>query len=161
MKVLAKSSQSCGAARRKAALPPTSDQRNGITSKQRGRVREQQALHDEERREGGCRLVDGSEEEPVVRHAGPGPHQRQAGVDAARRPRPKAKRPWPASLAEQIKAVAEVMAGAGRPLAMTDLEARFAGRGRWRERLPVIVETLVALGRMRAVNEPASAWEAA
>lgn len=74
---------------------------------------------------------------------------------------PVAKRPWPAGLAEQIKAVAEVMAGAGRPLAMAELEARFAGRGRWRERLPVIVETLVALGRMRAVNADATAWEAA
>jgi hypothetical protein len=74
---------------------------------------------------------------------------------------PAAKRPWPAGLADQIKAVAEVMAGAGQPLAMADLEARFSGRGRWRDRLPMIVETLVALGRMRAVNERASAWEAA
>lgn len=51
------------------------------------------------------------------------------------------------------------MAGAGRPLAMADLEAHCSGRGR--RRGPVIVEALVALGRMRAVNEAAPAWETA
>ena len=73
---------------------------------------------------------------------------------------PVVKRPWPAGLAEQIKAVAEVMAGAGRPLSMPELEARFAGRGRWRERLPTLVETLVALGRLRAAGRQAAVWEA-
>lgn len=68
-------------------------------------------------------------------------------------------RPRPAGLAEQIKAAAENMAGAGRPLAMSDLEAHCSGRGR--RRGPVIVEALVALGRMRAVNEAAPAWETA
>ena len=51
------------------------------------------------------------------------------------------------------------MAGAGRPLAMADLEAHCSGCGR--RRGPVIVEALVALGRMRAVNEAAPAWETA
>jgi hypothetical protein len=35
------------------------------------------------------------------------------------------------------------------PLALPDLDARFTARGRWRERLPVILDTLEALGRAR------------
>ncbi len=42
---------------------------------------------------------------------------------------------------------------------MADLKAHCSGRGR--KRGPVIVEALVALGRMRAVNQAAAAWEAA
>ena len=50
--------------------------------------------------------------------------------------------------------------GRRRPAARdADLEAHCSSRGR--RRGPVIVEALVALGRMRAVNEAASAWETA
>lgn len=72
---------------------------------------------------------------------------------------PLAKRAWPAGLPEQIKAVAEVLAGAGRPLAPADLEARFSARGRWRDRLPVILETLEALGRARRTSGEAPRWQ--
>jgi hypothetical protein len=41
--------------------------------------------------------------------------------------------------------------GTTRALALADLEARFQARGRWRERLPVILDTLAALGRARPV----------
>jgi hypothetical protein len=61
------------------------------------------------------------------------------------------RRPWPAGLPEQIKAVAELLAASPQPLALADLEARFQARGRWRERLPTILDTLVALGRARPV----------
>ena len=61
------------------------------------------------------------------------------------------KRPWPTGLPEQIKAVAELLAASPQPLALADIEARFQARGRWRERLPVILDTLAALGRARAV----------
>ena len=64
---------------------------------------------------------------------------------------PVAKRPWPTGLPEQIKAVAELLAASPQPLALADIEARFQARGRWRERLPVILDTLAALGRARAV----------
>jgi hypothetical protein len=69
------------------------------------------------------------------------------------------KRPWPTGLPEQIKAVAEVLAGAGRPLAAADLEARFTARGRWRDRLPVILETLEALGRARRSAAEPTRWQ--
>ena len=58
-------------------------------------------------------------------------------------------RPWPTGLTEQIKAVAEVMAKAGRSLDLDELAAHYSGRGRWRDRLPTLLETLVALGRLR------------
>jgi hypothetical protein len=70
------------------------------------------------------------------------------------------KRPWPTGLPEQIKAVAEVLAGAGRPLAAADLEARFTARGLWRDRLPVILETLEALGRARRSAAEPTRWQA-
>jgi hypothetical protein len=51
---------------------------------------------------------------------------------------------------EQIKAVAEVLAAARGALSLADIESRLRARGRWRERLPAIVDTLAALGRARA-----------
>ena len=88
-----------------------------------------------------------------------------AAAPAAAPAAPVVKRPWPAGLPEQIKAVAELLATSPTPLALADLEARFQARGRWRERLPVILDTLAALGRARpvadvAANEPAR-WAAA
>jgi hypothetical protein len=73
---------------------------------------------------------------------------------------PIAKRPWPAGLPEQIKAVAEVLSVAARPLTLADVEASFTARGRWRDRLPTILDTLEALGRARVVGGTARAWQA-
>lgn len=73
---------------------------------------------------------------------------------------PVAMRRWPAGLAEQIKAVADVTAGSGRAMGLADLEARFTARGRWRERLPVILDTLEALGRVRRVEGGVALWQA-
>lgn len=88
-----------------------------------------------------------------------------AGEPAAPPAAPVARRPWPAGLPEQIKAVAELLAASPQPLALADMELRFQARGRWRERLPVILDTLAALGRARpvagqAANVPAR-WAAA
>jgi len=60
------------------------------------------------------------------------------------------QRPWPTGLPEQIKAVAEILASASTGLDLDALASHFSGRGRWRERLPTILDTLVALGRARA-----------
>ena len=62
---------------------------------------------------------------------------------------PVVKRPWPTGLPEQIKVVADVLSNAPAALALADLEARFTARGRWRDRLPTILDTLEALGRAR------------
>lgn len=63
------------------------------------------------------------------------------------------QRAWPAGLTEQIKAVAEVMSNAGRSLDLDDLAAHFSARGRWRDRLPTLLDTLVVLGRIRVVDD--------
>jgi hypothetical protein len=71
------------------------------------------------------------------------------------------KRPWPAGLPEQIKAVAEVLSASPRALSLADLEQRFAARGRWRDRLPTIVDTLEALGRARPAGGEPLRWQSA
>ena len=62
------------------------------------------------------------------------------------------QRPWPTGLTEQIKAVAEVLSSAGRSLDLDGVAAHFNGRGRWRDRLPTLLDTLTALGRTRLVE---------
>ena len=57
--------------------------------------------------------------------------------------------PWPASLPEQVRAVAQVLVAAGTALAVPAIEARFKGKGPWKKGLPRILETLEALGRAR------------
>lgn len=69
------------------------------------------------------------------------------------------KRPWPSGLPEQIKAVAEVLAASPRALALADVEARFTSRGRWRDRLPTILDTLEALGRARRPTATEARWQ--
>ena len=67
--------------------------------------------------------------------------------------KPLAQQAWPATLPEQIKAVADLLSAAPAALDLDALANQFKGRGRWRERLPVILDTLVAIGRVRYVGE--------
>jgi hypothetical protein len=60
-----------------------------------------------------------------------------------------ARQPWPTALPEQMRAVADVLAGSAGALAEADLAERFTGRGPWKKRLPQILQTLEALGRAR------------
>ena len=60
-----------------------------------------------------------------------------------------ARRAWPATLPEQVKAVAEILTVARAPLAEDAIAACFSGRGAWKKRLPQIIDTLVAVGRVR------------
>jgi hypothetical protein len=71
--------------------------------------------------------------------------------DAAQAPAATAakKQPWPKDLPDQVRAVADALAAAGAPLDEAALAAAFSARGRWRERLPTILDTLVAIGRAR------------
>ena len=57
--------------------------------------------------------------------------------------------PWPASLPEQVRALAQVLASHSGALTVPKIEARFKGRGPWKKSLPRILETLEALGRAR------------
>lgn len=63
---------------------------------------------------------------------------------------PVAPRPWPKTLAEQARAVAETLAEAGEPLTAAALAARFQGAKI--KPFTALLETLVALGRARAVE---------
>jgi hypothetical protein len=63
---------------------------------------------------------------------------------------PLAPRPWPKTLAEQARAVTEALAEAGEPLTAPALAARFQGAKV--KPLAALLDTLVALGRARAVD---------
>ncbi len=71
------------------------------------------------------------------------------GQETAVAAEPGERRPWPATLPAQVKAVAEVLTAARAPLADDAIAACFTGRGAWKKRLPQIVDTLVAVGRVR------------
>jgi hypothetical protein len=104
---------------------------------------------------------------PAVPEAGAATGEADDGGDGADAPAATsaptapaaARRPWPAGLPDQIKAVADVLSSATRPLTQQDIETHFTARGRWRARLPVILETLVALGRARR-EEVGVRWRA-
>ncbi len=69
--------------------------------------------------------------------------------------------PWPATLPEQVRAVAEALARSPAPLALPALQAQFKGRGPWKKSLPLLLQTLEALGRAHTVEcEGAVAWRA-
>ena len=71
------------------------------------------------------------------------------GEEVAVAAKPGERRPWPATLPAQVKAVAEVLTAAHAPLADDAIAACFTGRGAWKKRLPQIIDTLVAVGRVR------------
>ena len=60
---------------------------------------------------------------------------------------------WPATLPEQVRAVAQLLASTNAALPLTTIEARFKGRGPWKKGLPRILETLEALGRARREDD--------
>jgi hypothetical protein len=59
----------------------------------------------------------------------------------------KAAQPWPATLPEQVRAVAQLLAASPAPLPLPAIEAAFKGKGPWKKGLPRILDTLEALGR--------------
>jgi hypothetical protein len=86
----------------------------------------------------------------------PAPRQERLEVDAeaeAAAAVPAAnRRPWPRDLAEQIRVVAEALAESPGIQTVESLGGRFTGRGPWKRRLPVLLDSLVAVGRARAVD---------
>lgn len=60
--------------------------------------------------------------------------------------------PWPKDLTDQVKAIADLLSASRVPLSEADIAARFAGRGPWKKRLPMILEMLVAVGRARTIK---------
>ncbi len=66
--------------------------------------------------------------------------------------KPAQQQAWPATLPEQVRAVADALAASPQPLTLAALEARFKGRGPWKKSLPTLLQTLEALGRAYAVQ---------
>lgn len=62
-------------------------------------------------------------------------------------PKPVEKRPWPATLPEQVRAIADTLSAT--PQDEPALAARFTGKGPWKKRLPEILAMLAALGRAK------------
>ena len=60
--------------------------------------------------------------------------------------------PWPATLPEQVRAVAEVLAASPAPLTVDQLAQRFKGKGPWKKGLPTLLQTLQALGRAQPMD---------
>jgi hypothetical protein len=68
--------------------------------------------------------------------------------------------PWPASLPGQVRAVAQVL-GQNGPMTLAALESQFKGRGAWKKSLPILLQTLEALGRAWRVElEGVATWRA-
>ncbi len=57
--------------------------------------------------------------------------------------------PWPKDAVQQVRAVADAIAGASAGLSLPEIEARFTSRGAWKKRLPLVLEMLGAVGRVR------------
>jgi len=66
-------------------------------------------------------------------------------------PTAQGKAPWPQTLPDQMAALAAALDGT--PQSETDLASRFAGKGRWKARLPELLATLATLGRARRLED--------
>ncbi|MDZ4358150.1 MAG: hypothetical protein U1B84_17310, partial [Variovorax sp.] len=60
--------------------------------------------------------------------------------------------PWPPTLPEQVRAMAQLLSASPAPLPLPAIEASFKGKGPWKKGLPRILETLEALGRAQRVG---------
>jgi hypothetical protein len=78
--------------------------------------------------------------------------EKTEAAPAAEPAAPTARRPWPGALPEQIKSVADILSASSQPIGIDAIAAHFSARGRWRERLPTILDTLSALGRARKIE---------
>lgn len=78
--------------------------------------------------------------------------QTDLALDSANKSRPEAPastQPWPGTLPEQVRALAQLLAAAPAARTVPEIEARFKGKGPWKKGLPRILDTLEALGRAR------------
>jgi len=64
-----------------------------------------------------------------------------------------ATQPWPSSLPDQVRAVAQALAASPAPMTLPAIEAAFKGKGPWRKGLPRILDTLEAIGRAHRLDD--------
>lgn len=76
-------------------------------------------------------------------------------------PVPAPTQPWPATLPDQVKVVAQLLASSAVALMLAQIEAHFTGRGAWKKTLPTLLQTLQALGRAQQTEQRGHvAWRA-
>lgn len=63
-----------------------------------------------------------------------------------------AVQPWPHTLPEQVRAVADLLSASPAPLVLASIEGAFKGKGPWKKGLPRILDTLEAVGRARQIE---------
>jgi hypothetical protein len=73
-----------------------------------------------------------------------------AAIPIAGKPAPTTEQSWPETLPDQIAALAATLTT--QPQSVDQLAARFAGKGKWKSKLPELLATLAALGRARQVE---------
>jgi hypothetical protein len=61
--------------------------------------------------------------------------------------------PWPRDTVDQIRAIADLLLAAPAPLTLDHIAAHFTSRGPWKNRLPQLIDMLLALGRAEAKGE--------
>jgi hypothetical protein len=61
--------------------------------------------------------------------------------------------PWPRDTVDQIRAIADLLLAAPAPLTVDQIAAHFTSRGPWKNRLPQLIDMLLALGRAEAKGE--------
>jgi hypothetical protein len=77
------------------------------------------------------------------------PAEGDAGGAAAPTAAAATTQPWPPTLPEQVRAVAQLLSASPAPLPLATIEASFKGKGPWKKGLPRILDTLEAVGRAR------------
>jgi hypothetical protein len=60
---------------------------------------------------------------------------------------------WPPSLPGQMQSLARLLADSAEPLSLAAVAASYTGKGKWKSRLPDILEALAALGRARRLED--------
>lgn len=93
------------------------------------------------------------------------PAQVQQGLEVDLAPEPAAPvattQAWPATLPEQVKAVAQVLGRSSTALTLGQIEASFSGSSSLKKSLPTLLQTLEALGRAQAVmSDGTELWRA-
>ncbi|HRK39669.1 MAG TPA: hypothetical protein PK347_14915, partial [Burkholderiaceae bacterium] len=80
------------------------------------------------------------------------PNSASAAATAASATAVPVTQPWPSTLPEQVRAVAQVLVASPVPLSVDALAQRFKGKGPWKKGLPTLLQTLQALGRAQLVG---------
>ena len=91
---------------------------------------------------------------PQDKSAHPEPKQPEMALETEEPKKPRTpaiteRQPWPKELPDQVKTVAALLAAATAPLSEEAIAARFTGRGPWKKRLPMILDMLATVGRVR------------